>query len=495
MKKTTKISILASLLIFAFTTQIVTAQFGYESREDDYIKGPVYLYKKTVMKDYTEKFGEYEPSYKGIEKWFMYDKEGRKTFEQKDRTREGQTTAYERTVYYFSKDKLILSAYTFTIGNEEDNYRFTYYKYPQSKIMEENVTSFSGNELIKGFTKKYNSKNLLIEESKNLGKEFGYKKVYKYDENGKTISYMKYNGIGALQEKTVSKRDNKGNLLEKIRYNAEGQITRKEIYEYNNAGKEIKFIEYNSEGKVSISRINEYINDSLVTKITSIVFGKKYLIKREYDKNNKLIKQRRIIWEGEEVNKYSLNTYYDTGELKEIQYYSDDKLYIKETYSDYYGEQYLSIIVEYYDDNGNVKEHYEEKYDKYGNTIAYEKYKYETKFGEKQKIPIEKHEIDISYYDGTPNLDVQMKIVKEKFTKKGKKENVLKISIKNSKVKPKMHFYDKPGITIYGGDDKKHKHVESYSFNTQYNYFKQFYRPYFIVEAGNEVLLLKIPTN
>jgi len=258
-----------------FLSQTLSAQFGYETIKDNYwVDGPVRVYKKTVLKDYTEKFGEYEPSYKGIEEWFMYDKERRKIFEQKDKTKKGRTTAYERTIYYFNDDKLILSARAFTIGDEKDDYRLTYYKYPQSKTMEENVTSFSGEKLIKGFTKKYNSKNLLIEESNNLGKEFGYKKVYKYDKNGKTISYLRYNGLGTLQNKIIYKRDNKGNLLEKIVYDDEGQVVRKEIYAYNNAGKEIKFIEYNSDGKVIISRLNEYLNDSLVTKITSIVFGK-----------------------------------------------------------------------------------------------------------------------------------------------------------------------------------------------------------------------------
>jgi len=165
---------------------------------------------------------------------------------------------------------------------------------------------------------------------------------------------------------------------------------------------------------------------------------------------------------------------------------------MKETHSNYYGNKYLSIFVEYYDDNGSVKENYEKKYDKYGNTIAYEKYKYETKFGEKQKIPIEKYEIDISYYDETPKLEVQMEIVREKFTKKGKKENVLKINIKNAKAKPQMHFYDKPGTVRYGGNNKKNKHIERYNFSTQYDYFKRFYIPYFIVEAGNEIVIEKL---
>ncbi|RLD60655.1 MAG: hypothetical protein DRI95_15200 [Bacteroidetes bacterium] len=489
------IKLYINIMLLVFVSQTATAQFSYETRKDNYIKGSVYLYKKTILKDFTEKFGAYEASTKNNAEWYMYDETGRKIFEQKDRTKSGRKTAYERTIYYFDEDRLLLSVSAFTIGNKDDDYSFTYYKYPQSSVMEEYVTSIYDNKMTIGVTKRYNSKYLLLEESKYLGEKSGYKKVYKYDNNDEKISYTEYNGIGNIEGKTIYKRDNKGNLLEETAYNTEGKVKRKKIFEYNPAGKLTKLIEYNSDGmEISKSEIN-YINDTLQVYSVYVMNGQVfYEFKSEYDDKNHLKKQVFTVdYYGNKTNEYIEYDYDRKGNLISQNVLKNQKMTKKIMFLNYVGNQYLSYTAETYNADGSIKELIAEKYDKYGNTIAYEKYKYETKFGEKLKIPIEKHEIEIAYYDGTPKLKVQMEIVKEKFIPKGKKENVLTIKIKNAKVKPKIHLYDKSGITHYGGS-KANEHKSGYNFSYQYSYLKQFFKPYFIVEAGAEVVLVKLPS-
>ena len=68
----------------------------------------------------------------------------------------------------------------------------------------------------------------------------------------------------------------------------------------------------------------------------------------------------------------------------------------------------------------------------------------------------------------------------------------MKIEIRNAKTKPHIYLYDKPGITHYGSSTPN-EHRIGYNFSFQYDYFKRFYIPYMIVEAGNDVVLVKLP--
>ncbi len=489
--KTIRLSI--SLFLLLFLSQTVTAQFGYKTREDDYLKGPVRLYKKTVLKDFAEKFGKYEAGTKQIKNWYLYDEKGRKIFDYIDRTRQGRATAYEKNIYYFDNDRLKVKARTFTIGDEKDDFRFTFYQYPLSKTMEEFPTSNYSGKKIKGFTKKYNSNNLLLEESEFLGKKGGYKKMYNYDKNGYKISYTEYNGIGDLTERIIWKRDNKGNLLEKRRYNAEGELIEKETAKYNNAGKLTGQVIYNSKGNENFRIRKNYLDDTLTIYVKVVSNGKVFHESTiEYDNNKRVKKEVYSVYWGDKTDRYEVFDYDNNNNLVEKRSFENQALIEKSVYSDYVDNHYLFYTKETYNADGSIKEKATEKNDRYGNQIAYEKYKYGTKFGGKVSIPIEKHEIDISYYDGTPNLDVQMKTVKERIHKKGKKEDVLHISIKNAKTKPIMYFFDKPGIIKYGGNKEKYKRIEGHYFNSQYSMMKRFYRKYFIVEAGNEIILVKM---
>ena len=270
--KMIKLSI--SILLLLFISQAVIAQFEYQTREDNFIKGPVYLYKKTVLKDFTQKFDEYEAGTKEMYKWDLYDEKGRKIFEWFAKTREGSETAIEKNIYYFNNDKLEAKAHTFTIGEEDDDFRFAFYEYPpQGNIIEEFYTNYSNGEKVKGFKKKYNSKNLLVEEEAYLGKEGGYKITHEYDENDHEISYTEYNGIGDLRTKIIWERDNKGNVLEKKKYNAEGQIIEKEIDKYNNAGKLTEKVTYNSDESEDLRLSSNYLDDTLVVYIKSQYSG------------------------------------------------------------------------------------------------------------------------------------------------------------------------------------------------------------------------------
>ena len=492
--KITKLSI--SLLLLLFISQNVIAQFEYKTRKDNYlINGPVYLYKKTVLKDFAQKFGEYEAGTKQMKEWYLYDEKGREIFECLDKTNPGsETAAYGKSIYYFNNDRLKIKAYTFIIGDEkEEDFRLTYYQYPpQGNIMEEYYTSIYDGEKMKGFTKKYNSENLLVEETEYLGKEGGYKKTHEYDKNGYEISYTEYNGIGDLRKKIFWERDNKGNLLEKIKYDAGGKIIEKEIHKYNNAGKLIENVVYNSNDSEHFGLRINYLDDALAVYIKISYSGEIHNeYKLEYDNKKRKIKEVYSVYNGDKTNRYVVFEYDNDNHLIKIKSFKNQELIEKSVYSNYEGNQYLLYTKETYNVDGSINEIITETNDKYGNTVAYEKYRYETKFGEKVKIPIEKHEFEIAYYDGTPKLEIQMEIVREKFTKKGKKENVFKIEIKNAKVEPKIHFYDLPGITKYNGTPNRH--IEAYSFRTQYDFHKSFYKPYFIIEAGNEILLVKTP--
>ena len=76
---------------------------------------------------------------------------------------------------------------------------------------------------------------------------------------------------------------------------------------------------------------------------------------------------------------------------------------------------------------------------------------------------------------------------------KNTKKDFLRFEIENAKIKPTFHFYDKPGTVSYGGNGEKNSHIVSYNYSIEYYYLKMFFRPYFIIEAGNEVLLMKVP--
>ena len=493
--KTIKLSI--SIFFLLFFIQTVTAQFGYETIEDNYfLNGPVYLYKKTILKDYTEKFGEYVAGTKKIEDWCLYDKDGRKIFEFKDKTIQGRESAYEKNIYYFDNNRLKSKAYTFTIGEEEEDFRFTFYQYPQKNVMEEFPTSIYDGKKIKGFTKKYNSKNLLIEKSEYLGKKHGYKKVYKYNSNGKKVSYTEYNGVGDIERKIIYKSDNDGNFLGRNEYNVDGKLIWKNINKYNNAGGKTESIGYDADGKeYSKSQMN-YLNDTLLSHRLDYRKGKIYYeYKLEYDNKNHKKKVAFTYYSGNKVDKYTLFDYDSNDNLIKTKTFENQKLIEKKIYANYVGSQNLLYTNEKYNTDGSAKELYTYKNDKYGNIIAYEKYKFEEKFGEKKKMLVEKHKIDITYHDGTPKLEVSMKIVEEKHkNSKGKKikDEYLHIYIKNAKAKPIICFFDKPGITKYGSNSKKNKRVETYSYGIQYSYIKGFFRPYFIVEAENEIILVKV---
>jgi HKD family nuclease len=88
-----------------------------------------------------------------------------------------------------------------------------------------------------------------------------------------------------------------------------------------------------------------------------------------------------------------------------------------------------------------------------------------------------------------------VQIVEEKYkNSKGKriKEDYLKIKINNATAKPKIHLFDKPGVTHYGSSEPN-LHKSGYNFSFQYSYLKRFLKPYIIVEAGNEVVIVKLP--
>lgn len=500
-----KKNITINLLLLIFISQTLTAQFDYKTIEDNSsLKGPVYLYKETVLEDFTEKFGEYVAETKEISNWYIYDKAGRKTFESKFRKLDLNVSEIDRYIYYFNNDKLISQAHSsamFKKGgkrkNKFDNVYFSNYKYPQKNIMEK--YALFGKKYKKTSTKKYNAKNLITEASENLGVKYGYKELYKYDNNGKTTSYIKYNGIGDLQQKIVYKRNNKGDLIEKNEYSSDGKLLSKGKFEYNSVGEETKVIWYKADGTIDWGYEHEYKNDTLRIKTKSFSGNEKnirFLIHSEYNKNNLLIKTTYLIWDFKKKEEYITFNYDNNENRISAKTYKNEKLTEKSIYSNYIGKQNLSSLHEEYNKDGSIKELSTYKNDKYGNIIAYERYKFETKFGEKKKIPVKKYKIDIAYHDGTPKLKVKMQIVEEKRkNSNGKKikENYLKIKIENATEKPTMHFYDKPGTTSYGSNTKKNKHIKNYSYSFQYDYIKRFYSPYFIVEAGNEVVLIKVP--
>jgi hypothetical protein len=475
-----------------FYTSSINAQF-YQTKEDDNIKGPVRMYKKTVLKDYTEKFGNYEPASNIITRWYIYDEQGRKIFNQ----RPASNKEYYVRKHYVFDYKNQLSATAETVVKKSDNtinydlYDIHFFKYEQKgAIVKEWRYGRDKEEFIEA-VEKFNAKNQK-EEFYNgdlLGTKYGYKIIWKYNDKGQKITKSEYDGFGKLSGKTVWKRDNKGNILETVIYNADGSLKEKTVSEYNVASKQTSSRNYRADGTLNWANEYEYVNDTLETKFIMFTGNKKNAeVHKEYNAQNRLAKINHIIMEGEPSDICVVYEYDNLGNLIKEQSFKNNKPLGKMVYKDYKGKQYLTQILEYYNNEGSITNSYTYKYDQYGNRISFEKYNYTTKFGEQVKIPVEIEEVEILYYDGSSHLKVEQEVAYEKHGKKSPKENWLKIQINNAgKNSPTIYFIDKPGTS---GTSVFPKTGSSFSF--QASFIRRFYFPYFIVSTENEALMLKV---
>ncbi len=170
---TNKISLLAILLFAIIKTGTIKAQIGQLNIKKDGLKGPVCLYKKTVQKDFKEKFGKYKPEYNRIKDWYIYDKEGRKLFSQKIDD-DHKNDFYKREIYFYEKGKLKNKARAVVQISDnsiaDDGYHIYYfYNYLPNNTIEECIPLKDGKKYVE-LTEKFDAKNNLIERSKYMTK-------------------------------------------------------------------------------------------------------------------------------------------------------------------------------------------------------------------------------------------------------------------------------------------------------------------------------------
>ena len=488
-----KILLLLILFFAIVKTEVINAQLKGPKIGKDNLRGPVCLYKKTVQKDFKEKFGKYEPEYSRITDWYIYDKEGRKIFIQKPGKH-----SYNSELYFYNKEKLKSKAIAY--ANFKDNsiiqdfpINYYFYKYLPNNTIEKRFNGTGEKEHVK-LTFKYDTKGNLVEKYQGLGKDYGYKLVYKYDSNSKKIDETKYDGHGKIRYKIAWKRDAIGNVIERVEYNTDGSVKSKRTFKYNSAGKETVGILYKSDGAIDWGYEYKYKNDTLTLEYHSFNGNEKtskYLFKYEYDNNNHMVKHVSEIYDGKKVDKYTNLSYNSDGQKTEVEFFENQKLTEKHVFLNFDGKQNLLKKGKIYDATGSVVKSFEYKYDKYGNELSYEKYKFETSFGEKKKIPVEKRKADISYYDGNPKFTVKVTYEDRKTAKK-KKEKYLSFNTKQfGNEQPKLYLFRKPGVT--GGKEVEvHKGgLRSY----QLSMFLRFHLQVFIVESGNYIVLMKRPGN
>lgn len=491
---TSKILVFTLLFFSILKTETINAQIESANKKKDNLKGPICLYKKTVQKDFVEKFGEYEPGNSTIAAWYIYDKEGRKIFSQEPN--ESNHKFFSRDIYLYEKGKLQVRASS--LVNVSDNnisqdgyHNYYFYKYLPNNTIEERFYGAGGKEVI-NLTEKIDNKNNLIERYARLGTDWGFKLVKTYDDNSQIIEETKYDGYGKIKYKQNWKRDANGNTTEWVEYNADGSLKNKNTYKYNNAGKETEVICYKSNGAIDWGAKKTYINDTLLSKYYGYTGNEKtpsYIFKIDYNSNNQRIKDEYEYSKGKKVDEYITHIYNASGQNTETHFFKDKKLTEKHIFSDFVGEQNQLKKTEVYDSTGNIVELIEYRYDKYGNEIAYEKYKVTTSFGEKKKIPVEKRKVEISYYDGNPKFKVKVAYEKRKNSKK-KKENYIIFDIDQfGSEQPKLYLFRKPGVT--GGKEVEVNRGGLRSY--QLSMFSRFYLSTYIVESGNYIVLMKRP--
>jgi len=465
-------------------------QMGVATRKDFDLKGPVRFYKQTVYKDFHRKFESYEPVSTQISAWVLSNKEGKILFEQFPKN--DSSKYYIRYLHHYKNNRYDIGLATkikpdgTSLTDPNDYGFFSVYKYPDGYTLER--YDHTDNELLD--TKRYNHQDLLIEVSHRMGnKKFGYRDTYKYDKNGKIIEKNHYNVLGSLLYKYVWKRDAEGRLLTYFEYDSTGNLARRSVYTYNRAGKETSYVLYNANGTVNWGDTSIYQHDTLLAENIRYKINKNFInryIKRKYDDRYRLERidyliLDKIILKGF----YILLKYDENGNLTTKRYYNHNKLFKKLVRSDYVGAIYQKSVQKYYDNDGTVTGIKTWKKDRYGNELSYAYYTFETKFGERVKVPVEKRQTEITYFD-KDIPDVEVSLTREH----KKKQDYLNIDVNNLLSSScKVTFYTKPSVI------GSHKPYVRYGIHTsaQYIYIGTFVLPYFIVKGGDEIYLFPLP--
>ena len=465
----------------------VYGQVGLYTRQDKDLKGPVRLYKQVEYKDFQPKFEHYEPKNSKILKWYLSDKEGRILFEQAPQN--DTSKLYDRYLHHYKNNRMDIGLYVLI---DTDGVSRLYkkippamwlYKYPDNYTLKR--YDYDDNELME--IEKYNHQNLEIEDFfRPDSRKYGYRYTWKYDDNGNLIEKDHYNATGKHLSRKIWKRDAAGHTLQYLQYDSTGRLTEKSVHAYNRAGREVQEVVYRGDGSVIWGDTSVYLHDTLLTSYFKYKMNKNFVVsyvKLKYDGQNRLIRKDFIVINGKpQKGNYMLFMYNKNGNLTVRLYYDNNRLTDKSVRSDFVGTVYQKSVLESYDENGGVKAIRIWKMDQYGNERSFEHYQYETKFGERVKIPVEKREAKITYYDkDTPEVGVKLLMERKK------KKDILNIDL----------LHTEGDIVFYSKEYGEKPFVTSnrvVGLTIPYSFLSDYY-PYFIVQnrQDDEYYLFPLP--
>ncbi len=462
-------------------------QIGLFMRSDYDLKGPVRLYKQVEYKDFQPKFEHYEPKSVKILNWYLCDKEGRVLFEQAP---ENDTSKfYDRYLHHYKNNRVDIGL---NMPIDSDGVSRLHkklspamwlYKYPDNYTLKR--YDYDDNELME--IEKYNHQNLVVEDFFRPNNEKrGYRYTWKYDDNGNLIEKDHYNATGKHLSREIWKRDAAGHTLQYLQYDSTGRLTKKSVHAYNRAAREVQEVVYRGDGSVIWGDTSIYLHDTLLTAYIQYGADKNIVdsyLKLKYDDQNRLIRKDYVVLGGKPQNgNYTLLMYDKNGNLTVRLYYDSSRLIEKSVRSDFVGTVYQKSVRESYDENGGVKAIKIWKMDQYGNERSFEHYQYETKFGERVKIPVEKRTAQITYYDkDTPEVGVKLLMERKK------KKDILNIDLLHTE--GHIIFYSKE----YGGKPFVTSN-RVVGLSVPYSFLSDYY-PYFIVQnrQDDEYYLFPLP--
>jgi len=443
------ILILAGLLLISQNAQ---AQYGYKTRKDFGIKGPVRLYKKRLMKEFSEKQGKFVAGYNHIIDHYIFDEKGSLT---------ADCSAFTY-LYYIKNDKI---RYEAAMSNDLISY-ISEYRYPEKN----RIKAYSDGVVIK--EQKYNENHQLINDDKKL-----YRTKYEYNEKGQLLSKTSYKH-DKLQSKHIKKYNDTGKLTEEIKYDSNGEITYHHKIEYSKYGQLIKHTALKPNG--SLAWRNEYkylLKDSLYYESDYFNSEGKLMYQSEfiYDIKNRLERRNILIANGKNTEAYEQRSYKDGQLIKKEVFLQKGKMIDEESYANFTGNIYRLKTIKKFGANGNLKSTEKTEYDDYGNELFYEAYKYFDKNGIEQKTPIEKRETTINY-DGDPMVELwEYKVENNRLTVK---------FFNDFSSEVKVFVYNKTGQLMAKKSTNEYVcefDLSKYGFKNEVCFF--------IIESGDEISL------
>lgn len=441
------ILILASLTLLSQNAQ---AQYGYKTRKDFGIKGPVRLYKKRLMKEFSEKQGKFVAGYDYIINHYIFDKKGRLT---------ANCSAFIY-LYYIKDDKI---RYEAVMADNIIGY-ISEYRYPEKN----KIKAYSDGTVIK--EQKYNESLQLINDDKKL-----YNIKYEYNEKGQLLSATKYR-LDTIQSKHTKRYNDAGKLTEEIKYDRNGKITYHHKIKYSKYGQLIKHTALKPDGSLIWRKEYKYLLKDTTCSELSRFIAKGELItkeKRSYDEQGRLSKRRLLMLDNEKTEGWEQSIYKNGHLIKKVTFLQKGIITNKETRTDFIGDIYRLKTEKRYWVDGSLKRIKETKYDDYGNELSYEAYKYVNKNGIEQKIPIEKRETIINY-DGDPMVELwEYKVENNRLTVKFFNDFSSKVKVSVYKTRQLMA--------------KKSSNMYVCEFDlSRYDKSDEYF---FIIESGDEISL------